>query len=154
VRARSDGFLQVYSARERVVTDLNAEEFFWNNDFGKNEFLHRPAHTDYDIYGDGGKLIQHVSNARDINDPDPALVPLPPGTYKVQAKAEDYGGTTFTAVIPVVIQGGTTTAAHLDEEPWKPAGHYAKGDMVRLPDGRIVGWQASPVTLVTRAQPD
>lgn len=152
VKARRDGFLQVYSARKRAFTDLNTEEFLWNNDFGKNDFLYHPAHTDYDILSEDGKLVQHVTNARDINDPHPALVPLPPGTYKLHAKAEDYGTARFTAVVPVVIHGGTTTAAHLDEEPWKPTGPYDKSDLVRLPDGRIVGWQAGPVNLVTHAQ--
>ncbi len=28
------------AARVPAVTDLNAQEFFWNNDFGRNEFLH------------------------------------------------------------------------------------------------------------------
>jgi hypothetical protein len=31
---------RTYTDRQPAFTDLNAEEFFWNNDFGRNEFLH------------------------------------------------------------------------------------------------------------------
>src|SRR5512133_3146239 len=57
------GFLQVYSARQRAVVDPNAEEFFWNNDFGRNDFLWQSAHTDYRIYTSDGALFKRVRNA-------------------------------------------------------------------------------------------
>jgi hypothetical protein len=53
----TEGSLQVYSARHRAQVDANREEFFWNNDFGKNDFLYEPAHTDYTIYGGDGEVF-------------------------------------------------------------------------------------------------
>ena len=138
---RNEGSLRVYSARETAVMDPNAEEFFWNNDFGRNEFLHRAAHTDYTIYNGEGQLIKHVRNARGMNDGTPTLVRLPAGTYRIQALAEESGASTFQAVVPVVVKSGETIEAHLDR-PWRPATHYQKSDMVWLPNGRIVGWKA------------
>lgn len=29
-------------ARKRAPTDVNKEEFLWNNDFGSNDFLYEP----------------------------------------------------------------------------------------------------------------
>src|ERR1041385_2919547 len=72
-----DGFLQIYSARQPAATDPATEEFFWNNDFGRNQFLHRPAHTDYVIATQDGGIFKRVRNARDINDPQPTRVSLP-----------------------------------------------------------------------------
>ena len=72
----------------------------WNNDFGRNEFLYEPAHTDYTIYTQDGKFLERVCNSKGLDDPQPALVPLPPGAYRVKAKARDFGMVT----IPVVIE--------------------------------------------------
>ena len=136
-----DGRLQVYSAREQADIDVNMEERLWNNDFGKNEFRYDAAHTDYTIYSEGGKLLKRVRNARDRNDPEPTLVSLPPGRYEIQAEAEDYAGT-LEVRVPVVIQAGRTTAAHLSGG-WKPHSHYTANEVVRLPDGEIAGWLAA-----------
>jgi hypothetical protein len=136
-----DGFLRVYSAREPAVIDPDAEEFFWNNDFGRREFLHQAAHTDYTIYAQDGRALKHVRNARELNDPNPALVRLPPGQYKVQAQADDYDTVTFEAVVPVVIKPGQTTEAHLEPQ-WTPATPYNTSDVVCLPNGTIAGWRA------------
>ena len=50
--------LQVYSARGRRPYNPNQNEFRMNNDFGTNDFLYRPAHSDYGIYSEDGKLLQ------------------------------------------------------------------------------------------------
>jgi hypothetical protein len=144
-----EGFLKVYSAREPAVLNPNAEEFFWNNDFGQNEFLHRAAHRPYDLYSQDGKLIRHVRNAWDINDPQPTLLSLPPGTYQVQAPAEDHDAVSYTAVVPVVIEPGATTEAHLDQQTWTPAQPAAVSSIVRLPNGRLAGWSASAATVAS-----
>ena len=141
LQSSGDGRLQVYSAREQAGIDVNIEERLWDNDFGKNEFLYDPAHTDYTIYSEGGRFLKRVRNARDRNDPEPTLVSLPPGRYEIQAEAEDYAGT-LEVRIPVVIQAGRTTAAHL-VDGWKPRSHYAGNEVVRLPDGEIAGWLAA-----------
>ena len=136
-----DGHLQVYSAREQADIDPNMEERLWNDDLGKNEFRYDPAHTDYTIYSEGGRLLKRVRNAPDRNDPEPTLVSLPPGRYEILAEAEDGAGT-LEVRVPVVIQAGRTTTAHLSGG-WKPQSQYTRNEVVRLPDGEIAGWLAA-----------
>jgi hypothetical protein len=140
---QGDGFLEVFSARLSALVDPNAQEFFWNNDFGKNDFLHELAHTDYNVYSEAGQLIERVHNANGSNDPNPALVRLQPGSYRIEAQAEDYDAVTFTALIPVVIRPGATTLAYLDQKS-APVEHNRAAGVVRLPNGRMAGWSASP----------
>jgi hypothetical protein len=137
-----EGLLQVYSARQSAGVDPNLATFFWNIDFGKNEFLYQAAHTDYTIYGSDGKVFKRVRNARDFNDGTPAQVALPPGNYRVEAEAEDYPGARLRVSVPVLVEGGQTTAVHLGGD-WRP-GESVKGtELVRLPNGRPVGWHAA-----------
>jgi hypothetical protein len=140
----------VFSARQSVFIDLNREEWErnmnreewgWNNDLGNNEFEYAPGHTSYTIYDQGGGLVKRVRNARNPDDPEPTLVPLASGRYEVVAEAEDHGGTVEVS-IPVVIQSGRTTTAHLTDG-WKPHRPYTDKDVVRLPDGEIAGWLAT-----------
>ena len=56
----------IYSARTPADVDVNMAEWRYNNDFGKNEFLYEPAHTDYTIYARNGEVFKHVRNARSI----------------------------------------------------------------------------------------
>jgi hypothetical protein len=130
--------LQVYSARSRAPVDVNMEEFFWNNDFGKNEFLYEPAHTDYTVYTQDGKVLEHVRNARYPNDSQPAVVPLPPGNYKVKARARGFGLVT----IPVVIEPGKLTRVNLQRGENPVVKSVARSDAVLLGGYRIVGWRA------------
>jgi len=113
-RAGDDGYLRVYSARERAVIDPNAEAFFWNNDFGRNDFLHGAAHSSYTLANAAGQVFKTVPNANGSNDSAPALVPLPPGHYQVHAAAEEYDAATFQVVVPVVIEAGRTTDVRLE----------------------------------------
>ena len=136
-----DGNLQVYSARDRARIDVNMEERLWDDDFGRNEFQYDPAHTDYSIYNQDGAFLKRVRNARDQNDPTPTVVHLPPGSYEIQAEAEDYSGT-IEVRVPVVILAGRTTRAHLIGG-WKPRRRYNAGELVRLPDGGFAGWLAA-----------
>jgi hypothetical protein len=108
----SDGRLQVFSGRERAVEDVNMEEWRWNDDFGKNAFLYAPAHSDYSIYNSEGNLVERVRNARNEEDPQPAVVTLPPGHYEVKAEAENDRGT-YNVRVPVVIRSGQTTTVRL-----------------------------------------
>jgi hypothetical protein len=135
------GILQVYTARERAPINVNAEEFFWNNDFGKNEFLYEPVHTRYVIYTADGQLVQHVRNRTGSNDADPATVVLAPGRYRIEALAEDFSDACSTVVVPVCIDPGMSTTVHLDGR-WKPSGPLNENEMVRLPNGSLVGWQS------------
>jgi hypothetical protein len=135
----SDGFLQVYTARERAPIDVNAETFFCNNDFGRNEFLYGKAHTAYSIYDADGRLVQRVRNSTGMNDSNPTRIGLSPGVYRIDAEAADYGNITLTVTVPVCVEPGFTTALHLDGT-WKPISPAIDSEMVRLPNGRIVGY--------------
>jgi hypothetical protein len=140
VQTPGGGFLQIFSARETAPRDLNLEEFAWNNDFGRNEFLHGAAHTRYTIYDADGRLLQRVPNAEGMHDAHPALVRLSPGLYRVEAESEDYNNVTLAVSVPVYVKAGVTTTVHLDGQ-WKPPGPVQGDEVVRLPNGRIVGWR-------------
>jgi hypothetical protein len=111
----------------------------WNNDFGKNDFLYEPAHSDYTISTQDGKILERVRNARDPNDPQPAVVPLPPGIYEVKAKARDFGVVT----IPVVVEAGKLTRVNLQRGQNPVVASVARSNAVLLGGSRIVGWQAN-----------
>jgi hypothetical protein len=134
----NDGLLQVYTARERAPIDINAEVFFCNNDFGKNEFLQGTAHSGYSIFDHDGRLVQRVRNTTGMNDPNPTPVKLSPGVYRIKAEAADYSNVTLSVMIPVCVEPGLTTALHLDGKcnPSMIEGNEA----VRLPNGSFVGW--------------
>ena len=136
------GVLQVYSARKEADVDLNKQAFFWNNDFGKNEFMYEAAHTDYNIYSEDGKLFDLVRNSHDYSDDQPAKVNIPAGTYKIEAEAEAGNVTTVKVMVPVVIKPGETTVVHLERD-WKPSRKLAKEKaFVQVYDGRLIGWRA------------
>jgi hypothetical protein len=138
----ADGKLQVYSARERAPVDLNREEFLWNNDFGRNDFLYEPAHTGYTIFSQDGKVLKQAGNACGLNDGKPALVTLAAGSYQIEAEAERGGGASLTVDVPVVIKTGQTTVVHLERD-WKPSTKLAdKHAFVQAYDGRFIGWRA------------
>ena len=135
----SDGALQVYSARESALLDVNAETFFCNNDYGKNDYLYGTAHTDYTLFTADGTVLEHVRNARSHNSAGPTLLKLPAGSYTIEAEAEKFPGVNMTVVIPVAIKPGQTTTVHL-EPNWSPIGEAMDpARLVRLADGRVLG---------------
>jgi hypothetical protein len=134
--------LQVYSARMRLPVDLNREEFVSNNDFGKNDFPYEPGHTDYTICSQDGKALQEVRNARDPSDPEPAMVPLAPGTYRIEALARGFG----TVSVPVVIEPGKLTSVNLQSCRKPISDSVPRMDMVLLGNSRVVGWKATAIT--------
>jgi len=137
-QASGSGSLVVYSAPAERLIDVNMDTWRWNDDFGKNQFMEE-EHTDYTIYYANGGVYKHVHNAGTGNPEAPAVVMLPAGTYRVRAEV-DCEGTRFPAVMPVVIEPGETTVAHL-EGGWKPA-VYKDTEVAKLPCGGIVGWRA------------
>jgi hypothetical protein len=138
----AEGYLQVYSARERIPTNPNGSEFAWNNDFGNNDFLFGDARTSYALYSADGQLVQQVRNASGRNA-SPALVSLTPGSYQIRAEAVDFNDVTSTVMVPVCIESGQTTQVHLDGK-WSPQSKgHGEGQWVRLSNGSIVGWHCS-----------
>jgi hypothetical protein len=139
---RGESALQVYSAREKVPVDLNEDEFMQNNDFGRGDFFDKGAHTDYSIFSQNGRLLEQVHNARGPNDPQPSVVPLAPGKYKIKVEVRDYGLVT----IPVVIKPGKVTEVNL-QRGRQPVEASAPGnELVVLGDSRVVGWKATATT--------
>ena len=136
-----DGSLVIYSARTPADVDVNMETWLWNNDFGKNEFLSEPAHTDYTIYAQNGEVFKHVRNARSINDDTPTVVTLPAGSYKVEAEAVNCDSSNVKVLMTVVIKSGQTTMAYL-EGGWNPGGEHKETELATLPCGRAIGWRA------------
>jgi hypothetical protein len=112
-----------------------------NNDFGRNEFLYEPTHSDYTIYAASGEIFRHVRNARDANDGTPTVVALPAGSYHVEAKGVNCDSDGVKVRMTVVIQPGQTTLANL-EGGWSPVGEYQEIQVAKLPCGRAIGWRA------------
>jgi hypothetical protein len=138
----STGFLQVYSARERLPININGEEFAWNSDYGQNEFLYGAAHTGYSLFNRDGQLLMQVPNAKGMHDADPTLLKLAPGDYQVRAEAADFDGVVSAVLVPVCVQAGQTTLVHLDGK-WDVGTPGQGGYWVRLANGSVVGWHCS-----------
>jgi hypothetical protein len=147
--ASGDGSLLVYSARIPAYVDINSQEWRWNNDFGRNEFMFEPAHTGYSVYTKTGELVERVRNARDLSDGTPSLSTLRPGAYRVEADAINCDGGRITVILPVVIKAGQTTVAHL-QGGWHPAGTQDT-ELAKLPCGRAIGWRAADADLASNA---
>ena len=154
----TEGSLLVYSARERAPLSIQTEVFFWNADFGKNEFLYGTAPSDYTILDSDGRVVARVRNGQDASGKLPEHVRLAPGHYTIEAEAERSGGLTMTLVVPLVVEPGQITAVHL-EPASRTAGETTDlSHVVRLADGRIIGCRAEQLVsqhnpMATSARP-
>ena len=115
------GHLIVYSATYAAVVE-------------QSEY---PVHTDYTVATLDDRRIQHVANATGPFEANPAKLALPAGQYRVRAQYEGGG----FVVVPVVIEPEKTTVVDLDSEAVPQ--HLSAPDMVRLPDGHVIGWRAT-----------
>jgi hypothetical protein len=95
-------------------------------------------HSDYWIQLPDGKPLEHVNNWVGTFIEDPTVVTLAPGHYYVLARVANSGMVKF----PVSIEAGKTTAVHLDGSKLAQPQSVGGSDLVRLPDGTIVGWGA------------
>jgi hypothetical protein len=93
-------------------------------------------HSDYEISGAGG-FFAKVRNRDRAFDATPPRTNLAPGRYQVVAKVNGFG----RVEIPIVILPGQVTTLHVEGVP-APTGQSAPldYDLVRIPDGRVVGW--------------
>ncbi|MFO1498410.1 MAG: hypothetical protein U1G07_08465 [Verrucomicrobiota bacterium] len=130
------GFLQVHSARISKSRDLPAEMFFWNNDFGRNDFARGAGYSRYVIYDAAGKVVRQVPEAA-----RPVAVQLEPGVYRIEAMAQDSATVSVPVVLSVQIDQGSTTVVHLDGDWIPPVRERAK--LVRMSNGHFVGWPAT-----------
>ncbi len=98
-------------------------------------------HSGYTVYSGAGKLVKWVPNYLEgnISSEPPSQVSLPAGSYMVRAISEDYGRVT----VPVVIKGGKTTFVYLDNASQPPYLQRNQTNVVKLPDGQVVGWVAT-----------
>jgi hypothetical protein len=100
---------------------------------------YRPVYSNYEIYSADGRLLKKVHNNDDTMLQRPVGVGLAPGKYSVEAPANGYGLVT----VPVIVKAGQNTILHL--EGGANFGSHPANDtnLVRLPDGQIVGWRGS-----------
>jgi len=126
-----NGELQVFSSLAEQSDDQNQ---------GNNGDPVWFQHTDYNIYALDGTLVKHVDNSIGHYDQAPRRLTLAPGRYLVKAEASDY----LHVEVPVTIQSGKLTRIHLDDN-WQLPPETQKAKLVKLPDGKPVGWRAGSV---------
>lgn len=117
---RNQGQLEVYS-------------FMAGHAEGNNPTWYQ--HTDYTIYDQAGREVEHIRNSLGRYESVPRQISLPPGRYIVKAEAKDWS----LVSVPIVVKAGRVTKVHLDDA-WRPA--VAAANVVRLPNGQPVGWSA------------
>lgn len=107
---------------------------------GFNSLAYRRQYSDYRVLSaDGRQLVQVVHNDTGKLLEGPRAVELPPGKYRVLARANGYG----TVVVPIAIKPNQVTTVHLEGGVWWPrSSPILQASPVRLPDSQIVGWPA------------
>ena len=106
-----------------------------------NDLPYSRHYTDYKITYHDGKLVQTVHNGNANPSESPRMVQLPVGAYCVVARANGYGVVT----VPVIIRANQVTTVHLEGSgAWQNRSQLSGSNPVRLPDGEIAGWRASP----------
>jgi hypothetical protein len=111
---------------------------FSAGDFGTPGDELAQYHSGYWLYAADGKRLKYINNRAGSQGREPARVSLPPGRYKVLARAAAFGIVT----VPVVLEAGKTTFVHLDGSELTGASRTATAEFVSLPDGLIIGWRA------------
>ena len=76
-----------------------------------NDLPYRRFYSDYRIYSEDGKFLESVHNQSESPLDGPREVGLPPGNYRVRARANGYG----TVTVPVKIEAHRTTRVHFDD---------------------------------------
>ena|ERR1039458_3827673 len=94
------------------------------------------------VYSSDGKLVRWVPNfiEGDFTVEPPTRVSLPPGLYTIKAEGGQYGWVN----VPVVIKSGHTTPVYLDGDRHSIDPLASQNNVVRLPNGEIIGWAADP----------
>lgn len=124
--AGSNGVLIVYSAFDPYA-HFNGSPY-------------RRYHSDYKIFTEDGRFLQAVPNDLGGVTAEPKPVELQSGRYRIAARANGYGWVT----VPVLIAAHEVTTVHLEGGASWSKNESLASNSVRLPDGRIAGWRASP----------
>ncbi len=121
------GTLMVFSAFETGLPSPNEVDEYNNH------------YSDYEIRHEGGTLVAKVKNRSGALGAGPAKIELATGSYELIAEANGYS----RVAIPISIARDQMTAIHL-EGGGMPAhqSEFSEMFLVRVPDGRIVGWCA------------
>lgn len=123
-RPPQTGYLKVYTATEQ------------HND---GDTYYYP-HSEYSLYSPDNKLVKRVANAISIHDEEPELVELPAGDYIVLAPSEYYG----MVRVKAIVQPGQQTTVNLQyQTPPARLTSADAGNLVRLPNGSVVGTRAT-----------
>lgn len=127
VNGTEDGDLVVYTVRDPLPR------------YG--ELPMREVLSGYTILGQRGDVIRRVPrNSPETAVDGPIAVRLAPGDYVVRAEALGYGEVS----VPIRIEARRRTVVRLDEGEAVEAGSRPPvGQIVCLPDGRMVGWKAA-----------
>jgi hypothetical protein len=120
--SRPTGFLQIFTATETRPD-------------GDSTYAY--PHTGYTIYDQNGKTVKYIPNHLGRMDEVPTVVSIPAGQYKIRADAEHYDRVTF----PVEIMPGRTSVVHLEKDSKRPETPLQDSQLIRLPDGQVVGWR-------------
>ena len=100
--------------------------------------IEQQYHSGYKLYSSDGTFLQYVENKIGARFEEPVTVSLPPGSYKVVARTAPIG----TLSVPVLIEAGKRTVVCLDGTRLARRRRASNSDLVRLPDGSIIGWRA------------
>ena len=98
------------------------------------------VHSDYNIYDSSGRHVKSVQNTELYHSPTPREVALPPGHYEVVAWGD---GFQQRVKVPVEIKAGCLTTVNLEKDSHRLFQDAKQDDLVRTPDGGIVGWVAA-----------
>jgi hypothetical protein len=93
-------------------------------------------HSRYTITSDDGKVDRVIINHIDRFDEGPIRVALSAGSYKVSALSAHSG----RVIVPVIIAPQQTTYVYLDGQTRPHLASGQQADLVKLPDGQVVGW--------------
>ncbi len=97
------------------------------------------VHTDYGIYDMTGHRVMSVRNAASYHDPAPKMVALHEGNYMIEGWTDEYQ----LLKVPVVIRAGRATIVNLEANGNNLFSGAKGDDVVRAPDGRIIGWSTN-----------
>ena len=98
-------------------------------------------HSAYTIFTLDGKKVRYVRNHRDKYDEAPEVVSLEPGDYSIRARAESCGYVN----VNVSVKSGQITPVYFGRGNGNSRLDANEAAVVRLPNGRLVGWAADNV---------
>lgn len=128
------------SGKLMVYTTFDPRASFSTTDQDKGHF------SDYRILTSEGTFLKRVHNDTAGILEEPAEVMLPAGSYQIVARSNGYGLVT----VPIVIAANQTTAVHLEGGSWGGKEVQNSANVVKLPNGQIIGWKSASAVKANR----